>query len=221
MSATVIMLGHKSLAGKDTVAGFVLDKGWHRVAFADKLKETVADLYGFTRDQIHGSAKDDMDLRYPNLVDPTELTKYEEDYYGPIPWEEYKVPNPDYKPYLTPRRVLQIFGQDQRKLYPDIWASYVFEQEITRQINNGISNFIVTDFRFTNEAKVAFRWAEKTGNKVICIKVHRPGVEAKTGANDVSENDLNNFADWHYQITNDKGLQELEKQVVPLFQTLT
>ena len=128
----VILLGHKSMTGKDTFFSFIKDRGFTRVAFADKLKSTVADLYNFSHDQMHGNSKDVMDTRYPNLIDP-EFIRVK----GLFGFSR-KVKNPDYKPFLTPRRILQIFGQQQRALDPNIWANYVFNVEIARLVKEGI-----------------------------------------------------------------------------------
>jgi len=223
----VLMLGHKSMSGKDHF--FSLSKsefGFQRLAFADRLKSVVADLYNFSHDQMHGNLKDVMDERYPNYKDPKTLIEWEEDDYGPmVGLEGYskEVPNPDYKPLLTPRRILQIFGQDQRSLFADIWASYVFNVEIPRLQALGHNKFIVTDFRFKNEASVALKWANKHSDSfdLKFVKINRPSVTAKTAAGDISENDLNDFQSWHHIIENDSTLEVYESRVIEFLKTLS
>ena len=207
----VLMLGHKSLRGKDVVAKALRPLGWGRLAFADKLKATVADLYDFSYEQMHGNLKDVEDKRYPNEIDPVTIE------HPFIPGHDvYILPvkNPIYKPYLTPRRVLQIFGQDQRKLFPDIWAQYIFTK-----ISNSVgeptlypySLFVITDFRFQNEYTVAKRWAETPDEVfekiIIPVKINRDIVA--TAGNDLSENDLNDFKEWFTEIDNDGTLEDL------------
>lgn len=217
----VLMLGHRSLVGKDTSAEFLKTYDWQRIAFADKLKSTVADLYNFSHEQMHGELKDVEDKRYPNTVDPETITVYEEDEWGPIPFPGYnhKEMNPIYKPFLTPRRVLQIFGQDQRKIYPDIWAQYVFNQiDMERCLSSNPTQtfkYIITDFRFKNEFEVAKRWSEKkvegpvdVEKYVFPIKINR-NVIAKSGPNDISEHDLDDFDGWYRIIDNNKAIDEL------------
>ena len=65
-----IGIAGRARAGKDTVAQFMIDY-FHsfgiqavRVGLADKVKEIVADLYGFSHEQCHGSLKDVIDFRY-------------------------------------------------------------------------------------------------------------------------------------------------------------
>lgn len=212
---TVIMLGHKSLVGKDTLYSSVKNFGIARAAFADKLKSTVADLYGFSYEQMHGNLKDEMDDRYPNTVDK-EYTQRGSggDDIGGQPVSIIK--NPDFKPYFTPRRILQIFGQQQRSLFPDIWASYVFYTEVDRLSKAGSNIIVVTDFRFKNEAKVAQRWAKETGNILHIVKINRPSVTALSGASDISENDLNTFEGWDYIIDNTGTLKEYEDKCVTI-----
>jgi hypothetical protein len=198
----VAMLGHKSRSGKDTVYDLSgKELGFQRVAFADKLKHTVADLYGFTDDQMFGSTKDMLDHRYPNNRDKEFITNC----IGELE------PNPDYFPYFTPRRVLQLFGQDQRSINPTIWADYIFKIEIPRLVAEGHRKFMITDFRFRNEAKVAQEWESFSENNILqLVKVSRPGVESQTAAGDISENDLNNFEEWTDLLVNDSSLDILK-----------
>jgi hypothetical protein len=209
-NVTVVMLGHKSLAGKDTIYSFAKELGFKRVAFADSLKYACMDLFDLTEDQVFGSSKDVMDKRYPNTRD-CEWIFYD---------DGSEAENPDYKPFLTPRRILQLFGQDCRSLFPDIWASYIFNRTIPKLAAQGYNKIMVTDFRFKNEASVAQQWANTTGNKLFMFKVHRPGVVAKTGAGDISENDLNDFGCWSGEIVNDGDLESLRSKTQQIFSSI-
>lgn len=207
----VLLAGSKSQAGKDTFGAYIKDLGFQRVSFADKLKQTVMDLYGFNHEQMYGDLKDIEDKRYPNLIDQPTIkrsivAKTPNGLGGEIVSDplELEVANPDYKPYFTPRRILQLFGQQQRSLFPDIWAAYVFYSTVEELSKKGISRFIVTDLRFPNEIAVAKRWAsENTNRYVFPIKVYRPGVLAKSGANDISETALDNYEEWSEILRND------------------
>lgn len=227
----VVMLGHKSLAGKDTVFGFAEELGFKRVAFADKLKTTCMDLFNLSHDQVFGEGKDIMDERYPNTRDDKIINMLQSeaierglellDRVGLTtnskgePEDLYEVENPDYKPFLTPRRILQLFGQDQRSLFPNIWASYIFTTAIPELVAQGEKKIIVTDFRFPNEAVAAAQWAnQSTNNHLHMYKIHRPGVVAKTGSNDISETALDDFQDWTGTILNDGDLGTLKSRSV-------
>lgn len=207
MTTYIYLLSGKSLNGKDTLYDSCKESGWVRVSFADKLKATVADLYNFSHEQMHGSLKDVMDERYPNLYDAKELETFsEEDFWHECP---IKIPNTEYKPFLTPRRVLQVFGQQQRSLFPDIWASYIFTTEIPRLKKLGHNKFVITDTRFKNEIKVAEKFLEKD-TVLIKVRIVRPNVFAKSGSNDISEIDLDDYKSWDYVITNDTSMDDLK-----------
>lgn len=61
----IILLGHRKRVGKDMLAQMLCERdGFYRVAYADKLKEIVTDLFRFTRDQIEGESKEVVDERY-------------------------------------------------------------------------------------------------------------------------------------------------------------
>lgn len=198
----VYLLSGKSENGKDAIyEACKTNYNWTKVAFANKLKHTVADLYNFSNEQMFGSLRNDMDKRYPNLID--------QEFLNPLETSEPFKRNTDYLPFLTPRRVLQIFGQQQRSLFPDIWASYLFASEIPKLAATGVSRFVVTDLRFQNEIVVANRF-QTEDFKVVKVRINRPGVKAKSGSNDISEMDLDAYSDWDYVIENTGSLQDLK-----------
>lgn len=50
MSKIILMLGHQSKVGKDTLADLLIQSaGFTKIAFADKLKETCSDLFNIPR----------------------------------------------------------------------------------------------------------------------------------------------------------------------------
>lgn len=135
----VVMLGHKAQVGKDLLGSHLCENyGFRRFAFADKLKSSVGDLYGFSNAQMYTELKNQIDTRYN----------------------------------ITPRRVLQDFGQEQRNRFPDIWADYVFRQ-IEDDISDGRNRFVITDFRFPNEHTVAARYCDRLNANLITVKVTR------------------------------------------------
>jgi len=160
----VVMLGHQAHVGKDTLGEFLIKHdNFTRFGFADKLKQVVADLYGFTTDQMHGDLKNVDDSRYE----------------------------------ITPRRVLQDFGQEQRSRFPDIWADYVFRQIENQTLVSSINNkFVITDFRFPNEYTVAKKYAEKNNWDLITVKIVRSDQFRGNfaGSTDISEIALDNFS---------------------------
>jgi hypothetical protein len=218
---TVLMLGHKAQTGKDTFFSVAKDYGFVRAAFADKLKLTVMDLYNFSHDQMFGESKDIEDTRYTNTVDKEMIL--DEANWDPmevdlalsngVEMHEMMIPNPDYKPFFTPRRILQIFGQQQRLLFPDIWAAYVFNTTIPSLVKEGHDRIVITDFRFRNEAKIAKDWQNNNvNNKLRLIKINRD-IEVKSGAGDISEHDLDEFTGWNYIVNNLTTLDTYKESV--------
>lgn len=170
----VIMLGHQAGVGKDTLGEHLIQsEGFQRLAFADKLKNVVADLYGFTNEQMYtDQGKNTVDERYN----------------------------------LTPRVVLQDFGQEQRGRFEDIWADYVFRQVA----NSSHTKFVITDFRFPNEFTVANRYSDSHGINVVPIKIVRPSRgDTFDGAQNISETALNDFENWSHFIKNDGSIDDL------------
>lgn len=61
----VILLGHRKRTGKDMLANMLVERqGFVRLAYADKLKEVVTDLFRFSPEQINGVEKEVVDRRY-------------------------------------------------------------------------------------------------------------------------------------------------------------
>lgn len=203
----ILMVGAKSRRGKDTFYEFSVPSGYVRLSFADKLKEAAADLYGLSHEQIHGNLKDEMDLRYPNTYDSKFCLR---SFLGfkILPWF-----NRDYKPFLTPRRILQVFGQQQRALNPTIWADYIFNKKIQEEIAKGHNKIVITDFRMKNEAEVAMNWYYKNQDQagLYFIKVNRHELDSQPSS-DISENDLNDFT-FDFILNNDSTLDEYKTVV--------
>ena len=62
----VVLLGHQAHVGKDMLGAHLVENhGFTRFAFADKLKQVVADLYDFSGEHMYGALKNE----------PTQYTK--------------------------------------------------------------------------------------------------------------------------------------------------
>jgi len=172
----VVLIGHKAEVGKDTMGRLLVERrSFQRFGFADKLKDTVADLYGFTYAQMHEHhAKNTIDTRYD----------------------------------LTPRQVLQDFGQEQRARNPNIWCDYVFDKM------GGCSYNVITDFRFPNEYEVAKEWALiKPFKEVVTLKINRPESSQFSGSENESETALDDFA-FDYTYNNTGTIEEMYDSVI-------
>lgn len=57
----IIALSGKSGSGKDAFAKYVCERGYERVAFADKLKTAAQHIFGLSHEQTHGALKNTLD----------------------------------------------------------------------------------------------------------------------------------------------------------------
>jgi hypothetical protein len=123
----VIGVTGRKRSGKDTVGKYLINKyGFHRVAFADALKEACKHIFGFTDEQVYGD-----DLK--EVID-----KY---------W--------DYSPREILQKVgTELFREKLPQICPkisnDIWLRSVARQ-IEKLREKGYSRFVITDVRFENE----------------------------------------------------------------------
>lgn len=123
----LIGLAGRKRAGKDTVGGMIFDSApgkFFVMAFATKLKEICADVYGFSEAQLYGDQKEVPDPRY-RRPDGT---------------------------CLTPREAMEKLGTEwARACYPDTWADRGLLQ--AQELRTGKYAVVITDVRFINEAK--------------------------------------------------------------------
>lgn len=189
----------KAGSGKNQVATYLSDHGTVTLAFADKIKRLVREVYGFSEDQLWG----DSELR--NLPDEKYLEK------GIT---------------LIPRDVLMEIGTAGRRIYENTWANYA--EKIIKDLyissmppyilnykyscgvcssSTVVSRVIVSDLRFKNEYDMI------KNNNGITIKVKRPGA-GLTGekAKHESEAGLPDEL-FDYVIQNDGTLNDLEVKV--------
>lgn len=118
-------------AGKDTVSDYICENyGYHRLSFAEKLKDSVANLFELDREMLEGKTEDSRRAREEEL-----------------PFWTKELGRP-----VTPRYILQIYGTDcmRNGFYNNIWVAFVKK----KIINNPHVKFIITDARFLNEGKM-------------------------------------------------------------------
>lgn len=199
------LLGHKARVGKDTFYNTVEklveenEKGnvfICRTAFADKLKKTVSDLYGFSSEQMYGEAKDKIDERY-NRTPRDILIKFGQEQREVCPdiWANYVFDKYD----LATK---------------DFNVSGYYDQE---EIDNFSLHYFITDFRFKNEYIVAERWLntpiKDVEKRLITVDIIKSDV---VSIDDISEKDLDGF-DWNWTLENNGSLEEYQAKVKDLF----
>lgn len=192
----VFLIGHKSNVGKDEMAFFLKEKYQvSKISFADKLKSVVSDLYGFSHEQVYGKLKNVQDIRYPNNIDK------DEEFESQVNW-------------FTPRRILQIFGQQQRLIDSNIWARSVAElikkeQKLLFPIRK---NFCIPDFRFENEYHCIKNLLEDRNTEVKTIKIIRE-TDFFVGKNDISETALDNWDNWDFVLENNGDVKDYHMKI--------
>ena len=118
-------------SGKGTVADILVENhNFHKLSFADKLKDGVASVFGWDRDMLEGD------------TDRSRIWREKADVF----WSN------ETGGEVTPRLVLQLFGTDcmRNGFYDGIWVSLV-KQEL---LKNKDKNYVIPDVRFENEAKM-------------------------------------------------------------------
>lgn len=118
-------------AGKDTIADYLVEShGYTKINFADKLKDSVANMFNLDRDLLEGNTPE-----------------------GRI-WREQKLDfwSAEMNMDVTPRYLLQIYGTEcmRNGFYDDVWVAFV-KQEL---VKNPDKKYVIPDARFANEGRM-------------------------------------------------------------------
>ena len=113
-------------SGKGTVADILVEQGYKKVSFADKLKDGVAIVFGWDRAMLEG----DTDASRAWREQPDDFWTAET---GRT---------------ITPRIVLQEFGTDCMRdgFYNGVWVSL-----LKKELLENPGNYVIPDVRFSNE----------------------------------------------------------------------
>jgi hypothetical protein len=211
----IIALGGKKRSGKDTVANILVKKcGYHRVAFADPLKELCSRVF-----TIPMRFFEDDDLKEKELEDHVVIDYHHLDEIKEIVSKEWGFKLPDasedyFDAYFettikTPRKLLQFVGTEllRKHIRDDIFIVKMFSR--IRELGG---NVVISDARMKNERELL----KKAGGYLVLIKR-----DTKLEDTHISENDLGDENDYDLVINNEKiSLQELESSVL-LWYTMT
>jgi len=117
-------------AGKGTVADILVDQGFKKVSFADKLKDGVSTIFGWERSMLEGDTDESRAWR-----------ELRDDFWSNETQME-----------ISPRLVLQLFGTDCMRdgFYDGVWVS-LLKKTI---LDNPEQNYVVPDVRFENEVNM-------------------------------------------------------------------
>ena len=113
-------------SGKGTVADVLVDHGFKKVSFADKLKDGVSTIFGWDRAMLEGDTDESRTWR-----------EQRDDFWSAETEME-----------VTPRLVLQLFGTDclRNGFHDGVWVSL-----LKKTILENPGNYVIPDVRFRNE----------------------------------------------------------------------
>lgn len=174
-------------SGKDTIGEYLIEKhGFVRIGFADTLKQICEIIFGFSEEQLYGNLKEVID-----------------DY-----WKH------------SPREILQKVGTDLfrnhapkvlENLDENIWIRSV-ERKIENLKKNGITKFVITDVRFSNELEFI---SKVNGTSIRVVR----DVENNEFSNHESEINIDKF-ETNHKIINNSTLEDLYKNVESILEKI-
>jgi len=168
-------------SGKGTVADILVDQGFKKVSFADKLKDGVSTIFGWDRAMLEGDTDESRQWREQRDDFWSNETKME----------------------VTPRLVLQLFGTDcMRNGFDDgVWVSL-----LKKTILENPGNYVIPDVRFANEQQMIrsidgeIWWTKRGDNPYWWSKAV---LDTQTGSNFMADEDIHP-SEWKWANTNDR-----------------
>ena len=178
-------------SGKDTAAQYLIDNyGFQKIAFADKLKEAVANLFNVPIEKVD-EWKEDREYEIP-------LTEVNLDIGGTV---EYT---------YSWREFLQRFGTEMGRdtFGKDFWVNQWEDSLYKLSDFPDELNIVVTDVRFQNECHTIHRLDG------IVFRIVRPGYSSDGHASEMRLPDI--IMDG--EIENSGTIEELHKDVETIYQ---
>ena len=216
----IIGLMGKARSGKDTVASYLFLAGagtCKKLAFADKLKEIVAEMFDIKIEDFYSQEGKDQETPYPCLMcpecDSVAIEHVSMADSGPLASCRVCGSTGDLSVFAskwTNRKICQYLGTEGfRRIDPEVWVRFAMNQARQHLEGNMDSHFVViSDCRFRSEATAT--WA--AGGEVWRIK--RPGTDKTTEGlkGHASEVEQDSILDSEYQavIQNDGTLENLQ-----------
>lgn len=113
-------------SGKGTVADILVeDCNFHKISFADSLKDAVSVIFGWDRALLEGDTKESREFR--ETVDPFWSKKFDRE--------------------ITPRFILQRVGTEA---FRDVILDSIWIDSVEKKIDPN-KNYVIPDVRFDNE----------------------------------------------------------------------
>lgn len=199
----VVAISGWKRSGKDTAAEYLITNGFKRVAFADVLKDMVAEEYSIPRiycdnpdfkekalEQYPVTPKDDFSLAVAKLMFKEFRTLK-----GLPPSEYYIDPSGVFmgvmgrgveQLYWTPRALCILKGSVNRSVDSSYWVGRAISQ-IDRARNSDKPLFVISDLRYRSEVE---QLRQAFGKDLITVRVNRFDDCQST---DPSERDLDKY----------------------------
>ena len=151
-------------SGKGTVGDILVEQGFKKVSFADKLKDGVATIFGWDRAMFEGDTDESRQWR-----------ELKDDF-----WSN------ETKMEITPRLVLQLFGTDclRNGFYDGVWVSL-----LKKHILDNPGDYVIPDVRFRNEQNMI----RDLGGKVWQVKRGKDPVWFQRAIHDNANPDTSNL----------------------------
>lgn len=186
----------KKRHGKDSVGqSLARSHGFHTIAFADPIKQTVMDWYGFTYDQVYGDLKEEVDSRWG--ITPRHAMQILGTEVGRLVHQDTWI-----------RKCLTTITEAQQGL-PVMLIDHEQRRFRVHQWPAGqASRWVICDVRFPNESEMI----QANGGHVV--KVFRPGIGA-SGDLHVSETNVDLVRE-NFLLVNDSTLEDLAAKVSAL-----
>ena len=140
----LIALAGRKGTGKTTLSNELLNRGFKKISFADKLKELLAEIYDWTLDELNNQDKKEqiLDVPAPWNQDTASQLASLVGYEGNL--------CEDKRTFATRREAMQLIGTEvlREKVDQDFHI-----KEFAKRITNG-QNYVNDDLRFPNELKI-------------------------------------------------------------------
>lgn len=224
----VIAISGWKRSGKDTAAAYLINKGYTRAAFADVLKDMVANEYDIPRNHCDDPEfkeapiltmpvipKDDFTLMISRMMFREFRTEG-----GHVPLDYHVDPSGAFlgvlgrearQLYWTPRALCILKGSVNRAIDSSYWVGRTIDDIKSKRANDftGNSKFVISDLRYRSEVE---QLRQAFGKDLVIVRVNRFDECQST---DPSERDLDNYM-FDVVIENKGSLDELYEKLEKL-----
>jgi hypothetical protein len=198
----IIALSAWKGSGKDTVAKILVEeRGFTRIAFADVLKDMVAEQYGISRESLDDQNQKERPILSLPANPQDDFSRMVVNYMlRELRTESGQIPNSlSDMPFWTGRALAILEGSVKRSVSSSYWLDRALKS------TNANGNYVITDMRYQSEMNQIRDFAKRTEQPVMFVRINR--FESSPSL-DASERDLDRVA-FDVVIENKTGLEDL------------